>query len=144
MVADFLFQLVMVEYYECDEKDFCARRQQQYQQALKAHKVRARRAVNIAFGVHLAEKNYENRQQIGPNRPTRVPILWIRKSHDVRKCLFVINIAFGVHLAEKFLKIFNICSESANPIADLDRIRLGSCCPKLTFIGVPKRSLSEN
>ncbi len=53
------------------------------------------------------QKNYETRQRIGPNRPTREPIRWIRKSHDVRKCLLVVNIAFGVHLAEKIMKIVN-------------------------------------
>ncbi len=60
--------------------------------------------VNITFGVHLAEKIIKI-QQIGPNRLTRSPIRWIRKSYDVRNYSFVVNIAFGVHLAEKIMKI---------------------------------------
>ncbi len=63
---------------------------------------------------------------------------------DVRKCWFVVNIAFGVHLAETIMKIGNILVRIGIAIADSDRIRLGSCCPRLTLVTVPKRSFSEN
>ncbi len=60
--------------------------------------------VNIASGVHLAEKIMKSSTEWSESADTKAETGEAKIARHARKCLFVVNIAFGVHLAEKFLK----------------------------------------